>query len=158
MRVVIQRVLNASVSISGAVTAAIGPGLLVLLGICEEDGEEDIQWLVKKIAGLRIFDDENGVVGHFIMRYMHGDRRTLRFGWVVVDSTFRGRGYGTEMLRAGLKYAFEILDVDVVTLGVFENNESAHRCYRKAGFADQETVERELGRVIEMALRKEDYR
>ena len=104
------------------------------------------------------FDDENGVVGHFIMRYMHGDRRTLRFGWVVVDSTFRGRGYGTEMLRAGLKYAFEILDADVVTIGVFENNEPAHRCYRKLGFTDRETVERELGRVIEMALRKEDYR
>ena len=62
MRVVIQRVLQASVSISGAVTAAIGPGLLILLGICEEDGAEDIDWLVKKIAGLRIFDDENGVM------------------------------------------------------------------------------------------------
>ena len=62
MRAVIQRVLQASVSISGAVTAAIGPGLLVLLGICEEDGDEDIEWLVKKIAGLRIFDDANGVM------------------------------------------------------------------------------------------------
>ena len=62
MRVVIQRVLEASVSISGAVTAAIGPGLLVLLGICDEDGAEDIEWLVKKIAGLRVFDDENGVM------------------------------------------------------------------------------------------------
>ena len=62
MRVVIQRVLQASVSISGAVTASIGPGLLILLGICEEDGTEDIAWLVKKISGLRIFDDENGVM------------------------------------------------------------------------------------------------
>ena len=62
MRVVIQRVLQASVSISGAVTASIGPGLLILLGICEEDGTEDIEWLVKKISGLRIFDDENGVM------------------------------------------------------------------------------------------------
>ena len=62
MRVVIQRVLQASVSISGTVTAAIGPGLLVLLGVCEEDGAEDIEWLVRKIAGLRIFDDANGVM------------------------------------------------------------------------------------------------
>ena len=62
MRVVIQRVLEASVSISGMVTAAIGEGLLVLLGICEEDGKEDIEWLVKKIAGLRVFDDEAGVM------------------------------------------------------------------------------------------------
>ena len=62
MRIVIQRVLQASVSISGAVTASIGPGFLILLGICEEDGNEDIEWLVKKIAGLRVFDDENGVM------------------------------------------------------------------------------------------------
>ena len=62
MRVVIQRVLEASVSIGGTVTAAIGPGLLVLLGICEEDGREDIEWLVRKIAGLRVFDDADGVM------------------------------------------------------------------------------------------------
>ena len=62
MRVVIQRVLEASVSIGGAVTAAIGPGLLILLGICEEDGREDIEWLVRKIACLRVFDDADGVM------------------------------------------------------------------------------------------------
>ena len=62
MRVVIQRVLEASVSISGTVTAAIGPGLLVLLGICEEDGAADIDWLVRKIAALRVFDDAAGVM------------------------------------------------------------------------------------------------
>ena len=47
------------------------------------------------------FDDENGVVGHFIMRYIHGDNRILRFGWVIIDDMVRGKGYGTEMLRAG---------------------------------------------------------
>ena len=62
MRVVIQRVLQASVSIGGAETAAIGPGLLILLGVCEEDGREDIEWLVRKIAGLRVFDDADGVM------------------------------------------------------------------------------------------------
>ena len=62
MRVVIQRVLEASVSIDGTVTAAIGPGLLILLGICEEDGPSDIDWLVRKIAGLRVFDDADGVM------------------------------------------------------------------------------------------------
>ena len=67
MRVVIQRVLEASVSISGAVKSAIGPGLLVLLGICEEDGTEDIDWLVRKIAALRIFDDEAGVMNRSVM-------------------------------------------------------------------------------------------
>ena len=67
MRVVIQRVLEASVSISGAVTAAIGPGLLVLLGIGEEDGREDIDWLVRKISALRIFDDEAGVMNRSVV-------------------------------------------------------------------------------------------
>ena len=62
MRVVIQRVLQASVSIGGTETAAIGPGLLILLGVCEEDGHEDIEWLVRKIVGLRVFDDADGVM------------------------------------------------------------------------------------------------
>lgn len=66
MRVVIQRVLHASVSIDGAVTAAIGPGMLVLVGICEEDGKEDIDWLVKKISALRIFDDDAGVMNRSV--------------------------------------------------------------------------------------------
>jgi len=66
MRVVIQRVSEASVSIGGTVTAAIGPGLLVLLGICEEDGPADIDWLVRKIAALRVFDDEAGVMNRSV--------------------------------------------------------------------------------------------
>ena len=66
MRVVIQRVSEASVSISGTVKAAIGPGLLVLLGICEEDGADDIGWLVKKFVGLRIFDDEASVMNRSV--------------------------------------------------------------------------------------------
>ena len=67
MRVVIQRILEASVSISGAVTASIGPGLMVLVGICEEDGREDIEWLVRKIAALRVFDDEAGVMNRSVV-------------------------------------------------------------------------------------------
>ena len=103
------------------------------------------------------FDDENGIAGHFIMRYLHGNNRILRFGWVIVDNSVRGKGYGTEMLRAGLKYAFEILDADLVTIGVFEINEPAHRCYRKAGFADREIVKNEPWNIIEMEIRKADY-
>lgn len=62
MRTVIQRVSHASVTIGGNVKSAIGRGYLILLGICEEDTEEDVKWLVKKIAGLRVFDDANGVM------------------------------------------------------------------------------------------------
>ena len=100
------------------------------------------------------FDEENHVVGHFIMRYLNGNNKLLRFGWVIVDDSIRGKGYGTEMLRLGLKYAFDILGVDKVTLGVFENNESAHKCYMKAGFEDKEIVKAEPWNIIEMAIER----
>lgn len=62
MRIVIQRVSHASVTINQQVKSSIGKGLLVLLGIGTSDEEEDIQWLVKKLIGLRIFDDDTGVM------------------------------------------------------------------------------------------------
>jgi len=62
MRIVIQRVSNASVTIGGQVKSKIGKGYLILLGIESSDNQEDIDWLVKKIVGLRVFDDENGVM------------------------------------------------------------------------------------------------
>lgn len=62
MRVVIQRVSEASVSVDGQVRSAIGPGLLVLLGIEDADTMEDIQWLCGKVSKLRVFDDEDGVM------------------------------------------------------------------------------------------------
>ena len=62
MRTVIQRVSHASVTINGTVKSAIRKGLLVLVGIEDADTEEDIQWLCKKIVGLRVFDDEQGVM------------------------------------------------------------------------------------------------
>ena len=62
MRVVIQRVKHASVTIEGVCKSAIQQGFLVLVGIEEADTEEDANWLCKKIAGLRVFDDENGEV------------------------------------------------------------------------------------------------
>ena len=62
MKVVVQRVREASVSIEGKVKAKIGVGLLVLLGIEEADTQEDIAWLTAKITKLRIFDDERGVM------------------------------------------------------------------------------------------------
>lgn len=62
MRVLIQRVKKASVTIDGDIKSLIHNGLLVFLGIGEEDGHDDIEWLVKKIANIRIFDDENGIM------------------------------------------------------------------------------------------------
>ena len=60
MRTVIQRVTHASVTIDGNVKSEIGPGLLILLGVEGSDNSEDVDWLVKKVAALRIFDDEQG--------------------------------------------------------------------------------------------------
>jgi D-tyrosyl-tRNA(Tyr) deacylase len=59
-------VSHASVTIEGSVKSRIGQGFLVLLGICDEDGMEDVEWLVKKIANLRVFDDEAGVMNRSI--------------------------------------------------------------------------------------------
>ena len=67
MRTVIQRVSRASVTIKGAIKSEIKIGFLILIGICEEDNLEDVEWLVKKIANLRVFDDENGVMNRSIM-------------------------------------------------------------------------------------------
>ena len=67
MRIVIQRVGHASVTIEGKVKSEIQRGYLILLGICEDDSAEDIDWLVRKVIGLRVFDDENGVMNRSIM-------------------------------------------------------------------------------------------
>lgn len=62
MRIVIQRVNRASVTINNKIKSAIGKGLLILLGIEEADTEEDLKWLTAKAVNLRIFDDGNGVM------------------------------------------------------------------------------------------------
>ena len=67
MRIVIQRVSHASVTINGEIKSEISKGYLILIGIGEDDGREDADWLVKKVVGLRVFDDENGVMNRSIM-------------------------------------------------------------------------------------------
>ena len=67
MKAVIQRVAHAGVTIEGALKASVGKGLLVLLGVGYEDGADDIRWLVRKISGLRIFDDEKGVMNRSVV-------------------------------------------------------------------------------------------
>lgn len=66
MRLVIQRVTHASVTIEGKVKSAIGPGLLILVGVESADTTEDVDWLVHKVAALRIFDDEQGVMNRSV--------------------------------------------------------------------------------------------
>ncbi len=66
MRIVIQRVAHASVTIEGKIKSKIGQGLLILVGIEDADDASDAEWLSKKAANLRIFDDENGVMNRSI--------------------------------------------------------------------------------------------
>ncbi len=67
MRIVIQRVSEASVTINNAAHASIGKGFMILVGIEDADNEDDAEWLAGKVAGLRIFDDENGVMNRSVV-------------------------------------------------------------------------------------------
>lgn len=87
--------------------------------------------------------DDNEIVGFFTLRNPDKLFEELRFGFVIVDSKKRGKGYGKKMLQLGLKYAKEIYRAKKVSLGVFENNEPAYHCYKAVGFKDvvQEEIE-----------------
>ena len=88
MRAVIQRVSSASVTIDGAVRSAIGPGLLVLLGVGHADTQEDLDWLVKKVAGLRIFNDEAGVMNRSVVEV--GGEALVVSQFTLMASTRKG--------------------------------------------------------------------
>lgn len=88
--------------------------------------------------------DEQGPAGHLITRFTDAEKKVLRLGFVVVDSTRRGKGYGRELIRLALRYAFDVLQVERVTIGVFADNLPARRCYQAAGFTEvpgEETYE-----------------
>ena len=80
--------------------------------------------------------DEDGVAGHLIMRFTDEAKKHLRFGFIIVDASRRGKGYGSKMLRMAIRYATEFLGVEKITLGVFENNPAAYRCYQSVGFQE----------------------
>ena len=88
MRAVIQRVTNASVKVDGKVTGAIDEGLLILVGVEDADTQEDIDWLTKKIVGLRIFNDENGVMNRSVMEIGGGLLAVSQF--TLMASTKKG--------------------------------------------------------------------
>ena len=92
--------------------------------------------------------DDNDVVGFFTMRRPNEFFNELRFGFVIVDPRKRGRGYGKNMLKLGLKYAKEIFGVNKVSLGVFKNNEPAYYCYKAIGFENVEMNETEKYAVM----------
>ena len=142
MKAVIQRVSHASVTVEGSIKSSIEKGYLILLGICNEDSQEDIDWLVHKIVNLRIFDDENGVMNRNILdangniivvsqftlmaSYKKGNRHSwiraaghetadpLYESFVSTLSTAMGRPVGTGEFGADMKV--ELLNDGPVTI------------------------------------------
>lgn len=106
--------------------------------------------------------DENGPVGHLILRYTNPEKTTIRLGFIIVDESKRGKGYGKRMVQMATKYAFEMLKAEKVTLGVFDNNPAAYHCYKAAGFEEikleKEIVLEILGeqwKIIELERKRE---
>lgn len=108
--------------------------------------KEKFSFVTNLMAFTAIDDDE--IIGFFTMRKPHKSFDELRFGFVIVDSQKRGKGYGKKMLQLGLKYAKEIYGAKKVSLGVFENNESAYHCYKAVGFRDIVLEETEVYHVL----------
>lgn len=82
-----------------------------------------------------MFCDDDKEIGHFIIRPVSDENmRTFRLGFIIVDSSIRGKGYGKKMLNVAFDYAFGDLKAERVTLGVFENNPKARLCYEAIGF------------------------
>lgn len=106
--------------------------------------------------------DETGIVGSLILRFNNEERTVVRLGFIIVDETKRGKGYGKKMVQLATKYAFEFLGAKKVTLGVFDNNPSAYQCYKAAGF--KETGEQfkiplfgEMWTDVELKMEREEY-
>jgi RimJ/RimL family protein N-acetyltransferase len=103
--------------------------------------------------------DDSGVVGHLILRYTDTEKKVIRFGFVIVDDTQRGKGYGKKMLVLATKFAFDIFGAEKITLGVFDNNESAYHCYKSVGFVEngEEMFCEMFGkqwRIVEMEIKR----
>ncbi len=106
--------------------------------------------------------DGAGVIGHFTLRFPRkADKSEARLGFVIVDDKKRGKGYGKQMVRLAVQYAFDVLNVQKVSLGVFENNAPAIGCYEACGFrnvhldqAEQYLCMGQRWKCMEMQLEK----
>lgn len=81
-------------------------------------------------------DDSGTPVGHVLMRNADYENESIHIGFIIIDPRSRGKGYGREMVSLVVRYSFDILKVKRVTLNVFDNNPSAHKCYKAVGFKD----------------------
>ncbi len=82
-------------------------------------------------------DEDGNLTGHFIIRYpKEDDDSTVRFGFVILNPSLRGKGFGKEMLHLGIEYVRQNFNAVRIDLGVFANNDSARHCYEAAGFRE----------------------
>lgn len=79
-------------------------------------------------------NENGGPAGHFSLRKIDWKENRGHMGFIVVDPEARGKGYGRRMVHLALTYAFEVLGLKAVTLGVYDCNEPARRCYEAEGF------------------------
>jgi len=113
MRTVIQRVQKACVSVNNSIVSSIGQGLLLLLGIEDADTEEDIQWLCKKVLGLRIFDDEEGVMNRSIIDI---DGNIIVVSQFTLMASYKKGNRPSWIRAAGHKYAVPMYERFVAVL------------------------------------------
>lgn len=100
-----------------------------LIARLETAEETEKEWVMAAL------DEQGAVTGHMYM-WPDYEKNSLHLGMIVVDNTRRGQGIGQQMLQKAVQYAFDILGMQKVTLGVFDCNPGAHACYLKAGFCD----------------------
>ena len=100
----------------------------------------------------------DAIIGHILLRHPSEDKSVIRFGFVIVDDSKRGRGYGKQMLRLAIDYAQRELGAQKITLGVFCDNLSAIECYKSVGFRitgeDAYSIDGEEWKEFEMELEK----
>lgn len=106
-----------------------------LLNRMEQADRKETEWVMTGV------DEYGEVVGHLSM-WADYRKNSLHLGLIVVDHQRRGQGLGRQMLDRAAAYAFDVLGVDQVTLGVFDSNPQAQACYRRAGF-EKDYIEEE---------------
>ena len=98
------------------------------------------------------------IIGHILLRFPSEDKSVIRFGFVIVDVSKRGKGYGKQMLHLAIDYAQRELGAQKITLGVFCDNLSAVECYKSVGFRitgeDAYSIDGEEWKGYEMELEK----
>lgn len=99
-----------------------------------------------------VLEDDGQMIGQIIIRYPNADDlETVRLGYVIVDSSIRGKGYGNALIKEAISYAKDKLKAKKITIGVFEDNEPAKKCYFSNGF---KLVEQEKPEIFELPGRQ----